>query len=58
MTNSFPKNYLNEASNLDGDNYLDWKFKILTMLDALNVWTIVKGDEANPTGATLADWEK
>ena len=58
MTNSFPENYLNEASKLDGDNYLDWKFKILTMLEAQNVWTIVKGDEAKPTGGTLADWEK
>ena len=58
MTNSFPENYLNEASKLECDNYLDWKFKILTMLEALNVWTIVKGDEAKPTGATLADWEK
>ena len=58
MTNSFPENYLNEASKLDGENYLDWKFKILTMLEALNVWTIVKGDEAKPIGATLADWEK
>ena len=58
MTNSFPENYLNEASKLDDDNYLDWEFKILTMLEALNVWTIVKGDEAKPTCATLADWEK
>ena len=58
MANSFPENYLNKASKLYGDNYLDWKFKILTMLEALNVWTIVKKDEAKPTGATLADWEK
>lgn len=28
------------------------------MLEALNVWTIVKGDEAKPIGATLANWEK
>ena len=58
MTNSFPENYLNEASKIDGDNYLDSKFNILSMLEALNVWTIVKGDESKPTGATLTDCEK
>ena len=31
MSNSFANNYLNEASKLDGDNYIDWKFKILTI---------------------------
>ena len=31
MSNSFVDNYLNEASKLDGDNYIDWKFKISTI---------------------------
>jgi len=58
MSTSFPDNYLNEASKLDGDNYIDWKFKILTIFEAWNVWAIVKGDEAKPTGAAATDWEK
>jgi hypothetical protein len=50
MSNSFTDNYLNEASNLNGDNYIDWKFKILTIFEAWNVWAIVNGDETKPTG--------
>ena len=58
MSNSFVDNYLNEASKLDGDNDIDWKFKLLTIFKAWSVWTIVNGDETKPTGAAGADWEK
>ena len=55
MSNSFAYNYLNEASKLDGDNYTDWKFKILTIFEAWSVWTIVNGDETKPTSAAGVD---
>ena len=58
MSNTFADNYLSEASKLDGDNYIDWKFKILTIFEAWNVWTIVNGDEFNPKGDVGIDWEK
>ena len=58
MSNSLADNYLNEASKLNGENYIDWKFKILTICEAWNVWSIVNGDELKPTGATGTDWEK
>ncbi len=58
MSNSFPDNYLNEASKLDGDNYIDSKFKILTIFEAWNVWSVVNGDEAKPTGDVGIDYEK
>ena len=58
MSTSFPKNYLNEASKLDGDNYIDWKLKILTIFEAWNVWAIVNGYETKPTGVAGTDWEK
>ena len=58
MSNSFLDNYLNEASKLDGDNYIDYKFNILTIFEASSVWNIVNGDETKTMGATGADWEK
>ena len=58
LSNSVADNYLNEASKLDGDNYIDWKFKILTIFEAWNVWTIVNGDETKPIGASGIEWEK
>lgn len=41
--------YINEASKLNGYNYVNWKFKLTTILEALNLWTIVKGDEQKPS---------
>ena len=58
MSNSLADNYLNEASKLNGENYIDWKFKILTICEAWNVWSIVNGDELKPTGAARTKWEK
>ena len=49
-------NYLNEASKLDGENYIEWKFKILTIFEAWNVWTVVNGDETKPIGVTCTKW--
>jgi hypothetical protein len=40
---------------MDGDNYIDWKFKILMIFEAWNVWAIVKSDEAKPIGVAGTD---
>jgi hypothetical protein len=50
---------LNESTKLDGENYVNWKFKLMTVLEAYNLWTIVKGDEPKPTVvASIPDWDK
>ena len=41
--------YINEVSKLNGYNYVNWKFKLITILEELDLWTIVKGDEHNPS---------
>ena len=49
--------YITEASKLNGKNYVNWKFKLITMLEALSLWPIVKGDEQNPIDPlSLSDW--
>ena len=58
MSNQLANSYLNESSKLDGKNYINWKFKILTICEAWNVWSVVNGDELKPAGATGTDWEK
>ena len=58
MSNSFANNYLNEASKLDVDNYIDWKYKILTIFEAWNVWSVVNGDETKLIGVAGTEWEK
>ena len=58
MSNKLEESYLNESSKLDGENYIDWKFRILTICEAWHVWPIVNRDELKPIGATNTDWEK
>ena len=58
MSNQLAESYLNESSKLDGENYIDWKFKILTICEAWNAWSVVNGDELKPTGAADTNWEK
>jgi len=51
--------YINEASKLNGENYVNWKFKLQTVLELFGGWTIVNGTELKPTDpALLADWNK
>jgi len=51
--------YINEASKLNGENYVNWKFKLQTVLELFGGWTIVNGTEQKPTDpALLADWNK
>ena len=59
MANPLADSYLNESSRLDGENYVNWKFKIITVLEAYNLWLIVKGDETKPQPPTnTKDWKK
>ena len=49
--------YITESSKLNGENYINWKFKLITVLEALSLWSIVKGDEQRPTNPlSLSDW--
>jgi hypothetical protein len=64
MENPLAETYLNEANKLDGSNFINWKFKMQTLMEGYGVWNIAKGTELKPnaaTGATTAqiqDWEK
>ena len=59
MANPLVDSYLNESTKLDGENYVNWKFKLITILEAYNLWTIVKGDEPKPQPPVATqDWEK
>ena len=40
--------YFTEASKLNGENYVNSKFKLVTVLEALSLWSILKGDEHKP----------
>ena len=54
---SFVNLYITESSKLNGENYVNWKFKLNTILEALSLWPIVKGDEQKPTDPlSLSDW--
>ena len=49
--------YINEVSKLNGDNYVNWKFKLISILEELNLWMIVKGDEHKPSYAlSISEW--
>ena len=45
--------YINEAFKLNGENYVNWKFKMMTVLEYANAWLIVTGDEPRLAMATL-----
>ena len=59
MANPLADSYLNESTKLDGEKYVNWKFKLVTFLKEYNLWTIVKGDEPKLVVATaILDWDK
>jgi hypothetical protein len=59
MENPLVNSYLNESTKLDGENYVNWKFKLTTILEAYSLWTIFKGDEPKPTSsASIPDWDR
>ena len=54
---SLPYLYITEVSKLNGENYVNWKFKLIIVLEALILWPIVKGDEQKPANPlSLSDW--
>ena len=49
--------YITEASTLNGENYVNWKFKLIIVLEALSLWLIMKGDEQKPADPfSLTNW--
>jgi hypothetical protein len=34
------ESYLIEATKLNGKNYMNWKFKMQTLMEGYNVWSI------------------
>ena len=59
MSNTLVDSYLNESTKLDGENYVNRKFKLFTMLEAHNLWSIVSGAEVIPIiVASILDWDK
>ena len=49
--------YIVEASKLNGENYVNLKFKLINVLESLSLWLILKGDEHKPTDPlSLSDW--
>ena len=58
MSNHLANSYLNESPKLDGENYIEWKFKILTICEAWHVWSVVNAEELKPTGSASLEWQK
>jgi hypothetical protein len=64
MVNLLAETYLNKDNKLDGSNFINWKFKMQTLMEGYGVWNIVKGTELKPdaaagaTSAQIQDWEK
>ena len=64
MSNPLAETYLNEANKLDGSNFINWKFKMQTLMEGYGVQTITNGNEAKPvaaaggTPAQIQDWDK
>jgi hypothetical protein len=48
MTNIMADSYINESNKLDGENYVNWKFKLQKLMEGYNVWSIACGDKAKP----------
>jgi len=58
MSTFLVETYLNVSTRLDGGNYVNWKFKVLSILERNNLWPIVSGAEPKPTAmAIIPDWE-
>ena len=45
--------YITEASKLTRENYVNCKFKLIIVLEALDLLPIVKGDEQKPVDPLL-----
>ena len=64
MANPLEETYLNEVNKLDGSNFINWKFKMQTLMEGYGVWMIAKGYEerldatTSVTVTTIQDWDK
>jgi hypothetical protein len=59
MENPLVDSYLNDSTKLDAKNYVNWKFKLTTILEACSLWIIVEGDEPKPiVVALIPDWDR
>ena len=54
MANPLAETYLNEANKLDGSNFINWKFKMQTLMEGYGVWNIANGTELKPVAAGSA----
>jgi hypothetical protein len=54
MVNPLAETYLNEANKLDGSNFINWKFKMQTLMEGYGVWNIANGTELKPVAAAGA----
>jgi hypothetical protein len=54
MANPLAETYLNEANKLDGSNFINWKFKMQTLMEGYGVWNIANGTELKPVAAAGA----
>ena len=50
--NNSIESYLRESGKLDGSNFSNWKFKMKTLLESVNAWLIVEGNEQRSGTAT------
>eukprot|EP00253_Pinus_taeda_P007785 PITA_07785 len=58
MKNSL-ESYLHESGKLNGTNFSNWKFKMQTLLESANAWSIIFGNEQRAENATQEqDWDK
>jgi hypothetical protein len=64
IVNPLVETYLNKANKFDGSNFINWKFKMQTLMEGYGVWTIARGDEvkhdafAGTTTTQIQDWDK
>ena len=63
MENVLVESYLSNSDKVDGENYENWKFKLQTVMEGSNLWTIVTGDEVKlelpqATAAAIQDWQR
>ena len=59
MTNIMADSYINESNKLNGETYVNWKFKLQMLMEGYNVWSIACGDKAKlvTLAASVQDWE-
>jgi hypothetical protein len=59
MANIIADSYINESNKLDGENYVNRKFKLQKLMEGYNDWLISCGDKTKPVAPTslVQYWE-